>query len=94
VVRDVEIENVRRAVAAIVTTGAAAGTDDVLGDDAAHFLDGDRVRVMDGPFQGVEGVVRERRGRRRLVVTIDSIGCGMAIAIDARVVTKVAATTD
>ena len=40
------------------------------------------VRVAQGPLQGVEGVVVERRGRKYLVVTLSAIGRGLAVQIN------------
>lgn len=42
---------------------------------------GNWVRVSAGPFAGVEGVVVERRGRRRVLVGISAIGRGMEVDI-------------
>lgn len=64
---DAEILNVRHFSRALSTTGAEA-------DDAADFPSGLRVRVTSGPFAGVEGIVTESRGVRRVRVGIELIG--------------------
>jgi transcription termination/antitermination protein NusG len=69
-----ELENVRRFVAALAETGEIA--------EPGPFEPGEGVRVMHGPFEGVEGVVVERRGRRRVLVGLKTIGQGMEIDID------------
>ena len=39
-----------------------------------HFKGGERVRVIDGPFTGVEGRVARVAGQQRVVVSLSSIG--------------------
>ena len=67
-----EIENVRRVSFVVVPRGA----------DLVPMQNGDWVRVISGPFQGVEGTVVERRGRRRVLVGIAAIGQGLEVDID------------
>lgn len=43
---------------------------------------GSPVRVKAGPFQGVEGVVTERRGEMRLYVRVDFIQQGASLAVN------------
>jgi transcription termination/antitermination protein NusG len=71
-----ELENVRRFVAALAETGEIP--------EPRPLEPGEAVRVMHGPFEGVEGVVVERRGRRRVLVGLKTIGQGMEIDIDGR----------
>jgi transcription termination/antitermination protein NusG len=73
---DDEVENVRRFVAALTETGQIP--------EPRPFQRGEAVRVMHGPFEGVEGIVVERRGRRRVLVGLKTIGQGMEIDIDGR----------
>jgi transcription antitermination factor NusG len=40
------------------------------------------VRVMTGPLRGQEGVVIERRGRRRLLVSVDLLQQGASVDLD------------
>jgi transcription antitermination factor NusG len=71
-----ELANVRRFVAALAETGQLPLP--------RAFERGQAVRVMRGPFKDVEGVVVERRGRRRVLVGLKTIGQGMEIDIDGR----------
>ena len=72
-----ELENVRRFAEAIAATG--------IEPDARPLIqEGQRVRVTEGPFEGVEGVVIESRGRKRVLVGISAIGQGLEIDIDTR----------
>lgn len=41
--------------------------------DARKFTRGDRVRIMGGPFEGAEGVLRRVKGNQRVVVSIEGI---------------------
>jgi transcription antitermination factor NusG len=69
-----DLENVRRFVGALQETGEVP--------DLQPLSPGQAVRVMHGPFAGVEGVVVERRGRRRVLVGLKTIGQGMEIDVD------------
>jgi transcription antitermination factor NusG len=73
-----EIENVRR----VMVEEAMAD------EDKTQWAAGEVVRVVDGPFKGVDGIVRERRGRWRLLVAVGSIGRGITVDIDARMVRR------
>src|SRR5215213_6302456 len=70
VIPDEEIENVRRFADAV--TGHR-----VIPEREALVEAGDRVRVLTGPFEGVEGVAVLRRGHRRLLVTLSTVGEGL-----------------
>jgi transcription antitermination factor NusG len=72
-----ELENVRRFAQALATSGVEPETRPLIGA-------GQRVRVTEGAFAGVEGVVIESRGRKRVVVGISAIGQGLEIDIDTR----------
>jgi transcription antitermination factor NusG len=72
-----ELENVRRFVRALATTG-------VEPEARPLVEEGQRVQVVEGPFAGVEGVVIESRGRKRVIVGISAIGQGLEIDIDTR----------
>lgn len=69
-----EIESVRRAAEVASQTGAVL-------EPAGLVEEGARVRVAAGPFEGVEGRVVERRGRRRVLVGISAIGQGLELDI-------------
>ncbi len=75
-IREAEVENIRRFVRALAETGQRP--------EPRPLDRGQPVRVMRGPFAGVAGVVVERRGRRRFLVGLSTIGQGMEIDIDGR----------
>lgn len=72
-----EIANVRRFASAVHETGTQP-------EPAPFLAEGQWVRVVEGPFEGVEGQVVERRGRRRVLVGVEAIGQGLEIDIEAR----------
>lgn len=74
-ISDDELENVRR----FARTLAA---NDVKVERRPFFAEGEWVEVMDGPFQGIRGVVVERRNRRRVLVGLRAIGQALEIDID------------
>lgn len=69
-----EVENIRRCAAGLNETGQAP--------EPQPLSSGQWVRVVGGPFDGVEGVVVEQRGRRRVLVGLKTIGQGMEVDID------------
>jgi transcription antitermination factor NusG len=72
-----DLENVKTFVSALAESG--------LDPDPRPFLaEGQWVRVLEGPFEGVEGVVVEQRGRKRVLVGLAAIGQGLEIDIDTR----------
>ncbi|MGH7504145.1 MAG: UpxY family transcription antiterminator, partial [Longimicrobiales bacterium] len=77
-----EIENIARFVSGLERSGVEPAQ--------VTFAEGHIVRVTEGPFQGVEGVVLQRRGRRRVLVGIRSIGIGFEVNIDNRLLQRVA----
>src|SRR5262245_7290115 len=49
----------------------------------AYFHEGDRVRVVDGPLAGVEGLfVRKKPNKGRLVLSIDLLRVSVAVEVD------------
>lgn len=44
---------------------------------------GQRVRIMSGPMEGLEGILLRRRGKPRVVVSVDLIMRSVALDIDA-----------
>ena len=46
-----------------------------LGDVDKSFLEGQRVRVTGGIFEGAEGVVKRIKGDRRLIVSLSGVAC-------------------
>jgi transcription antitermination factor NusG len=79
---DAEVENVRRFVRVL-----AGGESEVA--RKPYLAEGDVVEVMEGPFQGVRGVVVENRGRRRVLIGLKAIGQGLEINIGTRAVRPV-----
>lgn len=79
---DSEVENVRRLAAALAHEA-------VEPQPASLPRAGDRVRVAAGPFKGVEGIVRQARGRRCILVGIAAIGQGFRIDVPTSVLTEV-----
>jgi len=75
VIPDEEIENVRRFADAV--------TDHRIAPEREALIEaGDRVRVLTGPLAGIEGVAVLRRGRRRLLVALSTVGEGLAVDVD------------
>ena len=72
-----ELDNVRRFVDAIGRTGLEPELRPLLEE-------GQRVRVTEGAFEGIEGIVIEARGQKRVLVGITAIGQGLEIDIDVR----------
>ncbi len=77
-----ELANVRRFAEAIARTG-------IEPESRPLIAEGQRVRVAEGPFEGVEGIVIESRGRKRVLVGISAIGQGLEIDIDTRLLKPV-----
>jgi transcriptional antiterminator NusG len=72
---DEEIENVRRFADAV--------SDHRIVPERETLIEaGDRVRVLTGPFAGIEGVAVLRRGRRRLLVSLSTVGEKLAVDLD------------
>lgn len=44
-----------------------------LGDDKAEYHQGERVRVKEGPFKGMEGHIKRIKKDRRVIVSINGI---------------------
>lgn len=49
----------------------------------AYLKRGMRARIVDGPFQGIEGIVSHRRGKYRLVMNVNLIEMAAAIEVNA-----------
>jgi transcription antitermination factor NusG len=43
---------------------------------------GNRVRIKNGPMMGLEGIVTQRRGKRRLLVAVQFLQNGVSVEID------------
>lgn len=72
-----EIENVRRLVAGLGDSGT-------LLERCPVFETGDRVRVVAGPFEGIEGTMVEGRGKSRILVAgSETLGQGLRLELEA-----------
>ncbi len=47
----------------------------------SRLAPGRRVRVLSGPFEGIEGTIVERRGKMRLIVQVDFLQQGASVEI-------------
>jgi len=56
----------------LVTSAGDSGLE-VLGDDLPKYHEGDLVRVLAGPFKGIEGHVKRIKKDRRVVVSIEGV---------------------
>ncbi len=54
---------------------------DVLISGHPYIKEGSRVRVKAGPLQGVEGILMEKRGRHRLIISVDMLQQAVATEI-------------
>lgn len=70
-VPDTEIDALQRIVSA-----------DVPAYPCAHLRDGTRVRVLDGPLAGVEGLFVQGAPKGRLVVSVGVLGRSVAVEMD------------
>ena len=59
-----------------------AGEPDAIKDVVPHIPSGQRVKVVTGPFLGLEGVVRKEGRGSKLVVYFDSIMQGVEVLIN------------
>ncbi|MGH7476958.1 MAG: transcription termination/antitermination protein NusG [Longimicrobiales bacterium] len=77
-IADEEVENIRRFVQALPASG-------VVADSRPFLAEGQWVRVREGPLEGVKGVIAERRSRTRFLVGLSTIGQGLEVDMDGRV---------
>ncbi|HEY6360304.1 MAG TPA: transcription termination/antitermination NusG family protein [Vicinamibacterales bacterium] len=78
---DGEIEALQRVIEASVDV-----------DPYPHLQHGDRVRVVEGPLSGVEGIfIQDRQHKGRLVLSVDLLGRSVAVEVDETAVTCAAA---
>ena len=49
---------------------------------------GDRVKVFDGPFAGIEGIFRERKGQSRALLLMSMLGTESTVEVDAMMLQK------
>lgn len=72
-----DLENVKRFAAGLQGTNISLQV-------RPYVSEGQRVRVMEGPLEGVEGVVIKRRNSTRVLVGLEAIGQGLEINVDTR----------
>ena len=80
-IREGQMADLRFAIDRLISCGQAP---EVVHD----FEPGERVGVVDGPMQGLAGVVREMRGKRRLLVGFEQIGTALTVSIGTERVTR------
>jgi len=73
-IREEELASVRRFAAVVSERGEAPEPEPLVAE-------GQRVRVVAGPFKGVEAIVEEVRGRKRVLVGITAIRQGFEVDI-------------
>jgi transcription antitermination factor NusG len=77
-----EIRNIARFAHAIAESGYRPSR--------VRLYEGQRVRVRSGPFEGVHGIVKEVRGRARVLVGLTSIGVGFEVDVGTEVLQALA----
>lgn len=53
---------------------------DILGTNP--FVTGMRVRVLDGPFQGMVGIVENQLSRRRLLIQVEAFQTSVSVSLE------------
>ena len=82
IVRILEVDNQTAFLAALDQIRLALGVDPTLGACAA-FTAGRAVRIVGGPFRGIEGVVKVLRGGgTRVVLNVEMIGQAVAVEVE------------
>jgi transcription antitermination factor NusG len=66
-----EIQAIRTAVALHVA------------EPCAYLVEGQRIRITNGPLKGLEGIVTRRKGKLRAVVSVHSIMQSFSVEVDA-----------
>ncbi len=59
-----------------------------------YFIAGNEVEVIDGPMRGVKGIVKQLKGKDRLVIKIDAIQQALSIDIDSRFIKNLKSKRD
>jgi len=80
VIAGAEIESIRRVIAAAAPI-----------EPHPPVAEGQRVRVTCGPLEGIEGMLVRRPSQCRLVLSLEALGQGAAVHVDASSVEPVAA---
>ncbi len=81
-IREEEIESIRALV---------LGAERIGEEPAPHeyLARGQTVRVVQGPFEGLRGILTEVRGRTRIVVRLEAIRQAVSVEMSSRFVTSV-----
>ena len=61
---------------------------------AEYFIAGSEVEVIEGPMNGVKGIVVQLKGKDRLVIKIDAIQQALSIDIDSRFIKNIKSSSD
>ena len=80
VIRVLEPGNQRELLHQLAQIRKALAVDPTLGACAA-FQKGRRVRILSGPFTGVEGVVSQLKGNTRVWLNVEIIGRAVAVEV-------------
>jgi transcription antitermination factor NusG len=81
-IRDSEIESIRSLVLGVQATGEEPSTHQYL-------VAGQEVRVIQGPFEGLRGILTEVRGKTRIVVRLEAIRQAVSVEMSSRFVLPV-----
>ena len=57
--------------------------------DPVPVIAGDRVRVFDGPFTGVEGILEAHTGQQRALILMDLLGTQSTVEVDSMLLQRV-----
>lgn len=69
---DAQIRAVRRLV-----------LEEIRAELCTNYLGGEKVTILSGPLQGISGIVMGTANARRLVVSVDMLGVGVSVVLDA-----------
>ena len=81
-IREAEIESIR----SLVFGSASIGEEPLAHEYLVH---GQEVRVVQGPFEGMQGILTELRGRTRIVVRLQAIRQAVSVEMAANFVAPV-----
>ena len=82
-IREVEIDSIRALVLGVERIGEEPAPHEYL-------VRGQHVRVIQGPFEGLRGILTEVRGNTRIVVRLEAIRQAVSVEMSRRDVTSVA----
>lgn len=81
IVRIIEVTDQQRFLWELDQVKKALEVDPTLGATSA-FSRGKIVRIVDGPFRGLEGIIETSKGRTRVVLNVDMIGQAVSVDVD------------